>query len=110
MDDILQSELELYELGRQLRLVVISPAWEILIDVLNQYREKAKDELMSLAPGDPTVPTVHAASSAVWDVVEKFQQDVMSAVDFAANPSREVVDYLNGTLDANDVAKAMGQN
>lgn len=107
--DQIENDLNTYERGRQLRPLVNSPLWEILVDSLESYRDNANQELVNLAPGDPTVPTVHAAVSAIYDLVAKFQQDVHAAVNFANNPSEELRKYLTGTRDANDVAKAMGQ-
>lgn len=106
--DVIEEELATYERGRQLKTVHNTPAWETLIGVLEDYRDRALRQLVDLAPGDPTVPTAHAAASALDDMVAKFQQDINHAIDTAANPSPELTEYLNGAIEVLDVAKATG--
>ena len=60
----LENQLDLYEKGRKLRKFVLDPDWEIVIQVLQDYRDKYRDALVALAPGDPQVPLAHAAASA----------------------------------------------
>lgn len=106
--DEIKDELTLYEQGRQLRLVYGTPAWETILGALEDYREKALKQLVDLPPGDPTVPTAHAAASALDDMVAKFKMDIANAIDTAAHPSKELTAYLTGVLDSMDVAKATG--
>ena len=103
--ETIERELELYDKGRMLRPLVISPAWEVIIQVLKDYKDAADDDLTDLAPGDPTVPYAHAAASALKDQFKKFQQDITNAVDFAANPSQDLIEYLNGARVSMDVLK-----
>lgn len=103
-----ENEFEVYQQGRMLRTVVHTPAWEIVIDTLKSYRDKAIADLMALAPGDPNVPTAHAAAAALDDQFGKFQQDIANAVRMADQPSLELVDYLNGVVKNSDVLRAQG--
>lgn len=106
--ETIEEELALYERGRQLRVVHNTPAWETLVGVLEDYRDRALRQLVDLAPGDPTVPTTHAAASALDDLVAKFQQDINHAIDTAAEPSDELTAYLNGVIQSLDVARTTG--
>ena len=103
----IENDLELYDKGRQLRIVTTHPGWPTVIQVLKDYRDKAVQALIDLPPGDPSVPTVHAAASALDDQFVKFQQDIQHAIDAAENPSQEVVQYLSGVYKAADVKKKM---
>lgn len=103
----LEAQLDLYEKGRALRIVTTHPGWETVIQVLRDYRDKAVQALVDLPPGDPTVPTVHAAASALDDQFVKFQQDINSAIEAANHPSEEVVSWLSGAYKAADVAQLM---
>ena len=47
----LENQLDLYEKGRKLRKFVLDPDWEIVIQVLQDYRDKYRDALVSLLPG-----------------------------------------------------------
>jgi hypothetical protein len=102
-DDI-AGDLDLYEKGRILRAVYKTEAWEIIMGVFEDYRDKAAKDLINLPPGDSYVPTAHAAASALDDVVAKAKQDFENAIQAAANPPAEVVSYLTEMSEANDVA------
>ena len=102
----LDNELRLFETGRQLRAVVNTSAWEIVIDTLKSYKDQAIEDLVNLVPGDPTVPTAHAAASALSQQFINFQRDINNALDFAANPSSDLQDYLAGVRQDSDVQKA----
>lgn len=106
----IEQELEVYERGRQLRLVYNTPAWETIIGALEDYRDKAKQELVDLPPGHPSVVTAHAAASALDDTVAKFKMDIANAVQTAATPSAELISYLSGAIQSMDVARAIGQD
>ena len=101
----MENDLIVYERGRQLRSVVNSPVWEIVIDTLRAYKDQAEDECFALSPGDQRVLTAHAAASALRDQFVKFQQDINNAVEFAANPPEEFALWLSGAIDAADVMK-----
>jgi hypothetical protein len=103
----LEAQLDLYEKGRRLRTLVHSPEWEIVTQTLQDYRDKARDALIALPPGDPSVLQAHAAASATNDVFTMFQQDINSAVDFAVNPPEELRNHIFGIRKALDVAAAM---
>jgi hypothetical protein len=100
----IEGDLLLYEQGRVLRPVYKTPAWEIIMGVFEDYRDKARDELIALPPGDPYVVTAHAAASALDDVVAKAKQDFEAAVQAAAQPTQEVASYLLEMVEVNDVA------
>lgn len=106
--EMLRQDLELYERGRRLRVIYNTPVWDILIDTLKAYVDGTLDQLGKLPPGDPTVPTAHAAWSALNQVYTNFQNDVQNAVDLAAHPPQHVTDFLSGALESQDVLKAMG--
>jgi hypothetical protein len=101
-------EYEQYEKGRKLRSLVGQPGWETVLQVLRDYRDKAKDDLIDLQPGDPTVPTAHAAASAVSQVVNYFEQDINNAIEIASHPSPELVEFITQTRDNLDVLKHQG--
>lgn len=105
----LEQDIEVYERGRLLRSIVITPAWDVIIDTLRTYKDVAVSDLLSLAPGDVTVPTAHAAAAALTEQFDKFQQDIKNAVDFAAQPSDELRNYLISARDRLDVLKMQGQ-
>lgn len=104
----IKEDLELYEMGRALRVVYKTPAWNLVMGVFEDYRDRANDELTDLPPGDPRVVAAHAAVSALKDTVRKAQQDFEAAIEMANNPPQEITDYLNGVLEVLDVAKAQG--
>ena len=106
----LEAQLDVYEKGLMLAPVVKTPVWELIVQTLTDYKDKAVQQLVDLPPGDSTVPCAHAAASALDDQLAKFQQDVNSAVEAAANPSDELRDYLSGALKQSDVGRAMGMN
>jgi hypothetical protein len=106
----LQNQADLYEKGRMLSTVVRTPVWELIIQILKDYKDGAENQCLDLPPGDTTVPCAHAAASALRDQFIKFQQDVERAVEAAAKPSPELRAYLTGALAAADVGKAMGMN
>lgn len=107
--DQLEQQLELYEKGRRLKLLVNSPEWEIVVQTLQDYRDKARDALIALPPGDPNVSQAHAAASATNDVFNYFQQDIANAVNAATKPSEELKAYIFGVRKSLDVKAAMGQ-
>jgi hypothetical protein len=106
--DQIENELTLFERGRILRAV--SPdAWEIIFDTIRQYAEAATLDLRRLTPGDPSVPTAHAAWYALNSFAEKFPQDIQNSLDFAAKPSDSLKKYINGVREASDVIVMQGQ-
>lgn len=105
----IDNDLRLYELGRTLRPVVNSPAWEIIMDTIESYVEDLDTQVRKLVPGSPEVVPSHAALYALAEFATHFKDDVERAVAFANNPSPEVTQELLGTREASDVLKAMGQ-
>lgn len=103
----LESQLYLYEKGRKLRKFVLDPDWEIVLQVLQDYRDKTRDELIAMAPGDPNVSQAHAAASATNDVFVRFQEDINRTVDCAINPSDELKAYMHGVRQSLDVKAVM---
>lgn len=104
----IKEDLELYEMGRALRVVYKTPAWDLVMGVFEDYRDRANDELTDLPPGDLRVVAAHAAVSALKDTVRKAQQDFEAAVTMANNPPQEITDYLTGVVRQMDVAAATG--
>ena len=104
-DEQLLRDLEAYELGRQLQRVVATPAWEIIINTLNNMADDAKDALVALPPGHENVVTAHAAASAASDIVRNFKQGIEGAVYLAQHPSDELKAYIHQALESRDVVK-----
>ena len=102
-----EQQLDLYEKGRILSRFVHDPNWEVVLQVLLDYRDKYRDALVALPPGDPRVPLAHAAASSSNDIVNLFQGDISRAIDFAQHPPAEFVNKMRGVRDALDVAKSM---
>lgn len=92
----LENHLDLYEKGRKLRKFVLDPDWEIVTQVLQDYRDKYRDALVALAPGDPQVPLAHAAASASNDLFDHFNKSINDAVDFANKPPEELKQAIHG--------------
>lgn len=105
--DQFEQQLEVYEKGRALNRFVHDPNWEIVIQVLEDYRDKYRDALVALPPGDPQVPLAHAAASASNDIFEFFQKSINDAVNFAQHPPTDFTHRMLGVRDALDVAKSM---
>lgn len=101
------NELQLYELGRKLRIVYNSPAWEIITDTIQSYVDNLDYQVRNLLPGSPEVAASHAALYALDQFAKNFQEDVKRAVEFSNNPSPEVREALLGFRDSSDVLKAM---
>lgn len=87
-------ELEQWKLGNKLRAIVGTEGWELVVDMLKQYETKAVDELLSLPPGHPDVPTVHAAAQALVQRNKLFLEDV----EIAIRSSDHVPDVLKNAL------------
>lgn len=81
LEDYQRSEIELFETGRELRNVVNTPAWEIILNSMRRYADRAVEDLLNLLPGDPAVTTAHAAASALVQQHIYFKQDVERAVE-----------------------------
>lgn len=90
-------EIEQWKRGRQLQGIVHTEGWSILKDTLKRYADSAVDSLLRLAPGDPTVPTAHAAASALTQQYRIFMEDIDSAI--AAG--EQLPDVLKQTLQVN---------
>ncbi len=91
-----ENHLDLYDKGRRLRKFVLDPDWELVVQVLQDYRDKYRDALVALAPGDEQVPLAHAAASASNDIFEYFTKSINDAVDFANKPPEELKQAIHG--------------
>lgn len=80
-----KNEIRLYTYGRELAHLVDLPGWQVALEMLAGYANKATEDLIHLAPGDARVPNTHAAASALTDLYRKFIQDVATAVESASN-------------------------
>ena len=76
-----QDDVVNWRRGCALRSLVKSPEWEILCDTLKSYADSAELDLFRLPPGDPAVPTAHAAWSALKQVAFKFKANVEKCVE-----------------------------
>lgn len=74
------AEIQGWELGSALSQLVESPGWPVALKMLSDYANKAMDDLLRLAPGDPAVPQAHAAASALRGLYTNFIHDVDAAV------------------------------
>ena len=104
----LERQADVYEKGRRLRTLTNSPDWELVVQTLQDYRDKARDALIALPPGDKNVLQAHAAASATNDVFTMFTEDINSVISAAQNPSPELTQYLMGIRRSLDVQTAMG--
>jgi hypothetical protein len=100
----LENQLDLYDKGRKLRKFVLDPDWEIVVQVLKDYKDKYRDALVALAPGDDQVPLAHAAASASNDIFDYFQKSINDAVDFANQPPDDIRKHIFGIKSAIDKA------
>jgi hypothetical protein len=103
-----EQDFELYEFGRKMRGVVVSPAWPDLVEFVEQYVNDIDLAYRRLPPGDPGVIGAHAAVHALDEFLRKFKEDLPKAVEFVEHPSPEFQRYLYNLSEATDVAKAMG--
>lgn len=101
----LENNLDLYEKGRRLRKFVLDPDWELVVQVLQDYRDKYRDALVALAPGDSQVPLAHAAASASNDIFDYFNKSINDAVDFANKPPEELKQAIHGIRRAVETAQ-----
>jgi hypothetical protein len=76
-----RAELDLWEKGRELQSIVNTRGFDILLETLQAYVDKANVSLISMAPGDPDVVAAHAAVSAANQLVSYFKQDINAAVE-----------------------------
>jgi len=104
-----EEQLDIFEKGRALSRFVNDHNWSTVVQVLQDYRDAARDALIALPPGDPNVLLAHAAASATNEVFRLFQEDIERIVDFAQHPPPEFVSRMRGVRDSLDVAKAMEQ-
>lgn len=77
------NEIRMYMVGRELAHIVDLPGWQVALEMLAGYANKASEDLIRMAPGDPRVPNTHAAASALADLYRKFIQDVANAVEMS---------------------------
>lgn len=88
-EDIL--DLEAFARGQELRAIVSTPGFEIIVNAYKSYEEKAIGLLLSIPPGDTDrVMAAHAAASAIAQVNANFKMDVQSAIE-SANQIPEVL-------------------
>lgn len=85
-----KAEIDLHQKGRALAQVVNFYGWEVALEMIQSYVTGSVSALVNLAPGDPTVPTAHAAASAMNDFYIKFVQDVQIAIE-ASSKTPEVL-------------------
>jgi len=88
--------IEQWKRGQELRNIVHTEAWQIVLDTLQRYADVAVEDLLGLTPGDPAVMTAHAAASALVQQNKLFKEDV----DTAVAASYEMPDALKSTLKA----------
>jgi hypothetical protein len=101
----LEAQLDLFEKGRKLRKFSLDPDWEIVVQILQDYRDKARDTLIALPPGAPHVLQSHAAASASNDMFTFFQQDIDNAIEIANNPPPELKNHIRGIRKAVEEAQ-----
>lgn len=109
MADPLEEDVLRYEMGRKWKAIYHSPAWELILQTMQSYVDDADYQVRKLPPGHVNVVPAHAALSALNDMVEKFELDVKSWVEFSDEPSPEFTEYLLGVRNSSDVLKTMNQ-
>lgn len=102
-----ERQVDLYDKGRRLRKFTQDLDWELVIQILQDYKDNASDALDNLPPGHPNVMQAHAAVSATKQVLVNFQRYITAAVEFAEHPPEEFKSRMLASRDALDVSKAM---
>jgi hypothetical protein len=102
-----RDKLDLIATGRRIAHFIRDPNWEVIIGTLENYRDNATADLISLPPGHPDVLASHAAASAISDLVRKFKSDLETAVN--AQPDEEVAAYVQWLKTNNDPMELMDQ-
>lgn len=85
-----QIEIEQWTNGKELEHLASLPGWQIIRNMLASYANDATASLLKLAPGDPAVPTAHAAWKTAQDIRDFFDMDVRRAIE----AGREVPDVV----------------
>lgn len=80
-EEIRQAIEDLKHKGRELRTIVGTQAWDIVMSTIQSYVDDANDTLISMVPGDPNVVAAHAAVSALHQFVKNFKEDIHKAVE-----------------------------
>lgn len=75
-----QYEVEQWQNGRELAHLSTQAGWPIIVNMLQSYADKATQDLLRMAPGDPVVPQAHAAAAALTAVCTTFLYDVQQAI------------------------------
>jgi hypothetical protein len=103
LDDADYDDVAQWQRGLELRGVVTTPAWEIILNSLQSYADKAAAALLQLPPGDERVMYAHAAASAAAQINTNFRLDVQSAIEAAS----QVPEVLKRGL-RNDTTRSEG--
>jgi len=104
--ETVENDLRVYDLGRKLQRM--SPElWEIILDTLASIRDTAQDDVFELSPGDPIVPTAHAAASALTQAYRVFKEGIEKAIEFSVHPSEELKAYQKQVIETADVVRQM---
>lgn len=85
-----QYEIEQHTNGRELEHLTTQEGWQIVVNMLRSYSDKATADLLRLEPGHPAVPQAHAAAAALTAIVTTFLYDV----DQAIQRGREIPDVV----------------
>jgi hypothetical protein len=80
-EEIRQAREDLKHKGRELRTIMGTQAWDIVMSTIQSYVTQANDDLMEMLPGDTRVPAAHAAVSALHQFVKNFKEDIENAVN-----------------------------
>lgn len=78
--------IALWQKGKDLEQLSRFQGWTVALEMIGQMVRDANDDLLDLAPGDPRVPTAHAAASALADFFRKFRQDIDTAIRASTQP------------------------
>lgn len=93
------AEIAQFERGRLLAPLVNFPGWEIAMATLESFATDTNETLMSMTPGDPAVPTAHAAAHAARQVYDKFRRAINDAVDAShQTPSAMIEAFQNSEV------------
>lgn len=75
-------EVEQYERGRFLRMVVESPGWDVVKELLESYLREAVDDLTSVSPESrDKVVALHSTAYASVRFYKRLMEDIQQAVN-----------------------------
>lgn len=94
-----QAEIDLWNKGKALAQVVNFPGWEVAMATLESFAQDTSETVLDMTPGDPAVPTAHAAAYAARQIAFKFKQSIQNAIDAShQTPSAMIEAFQNSEV------------